>query len=327
MVPDETALEDECVDAVVDLTAGQEFPIASWTDAYNDTVSNLQSLEAQMTADPHPILSAIDANMTEYANELSSAAQTWSSNLTNTLQDLSSVLSNAWSDLQSGDVYDADTSIWQALLQDPTSVSRPFENAYFEIIQSMVNNLDNVLSPEAIYAQTAASDIMSISAVPAWFSDLEAASLYGPNAAEYAIAGVTQDIVTAWQSGDTSLALSELSNALYTVADAYLNGYQVDDGGGAAKLVSDFATLRAGLDHSEGALNGGSESVLRAKRSSPATSVATSGRKTRRRLLRVSAGIPTPWLGTSAHCSTRAQRWATSPRRWTPTPSRASPHC
>jgi len=123
------------VDAVADLTAGQEFPIASWTDAYNDTVSNLQSLEAQMTADPHPILSAIDANMTEYANELSSAAQTSSSNLTNALQDLSSVLSNAWSDLQSGDVYDAETSIWQALLQDPTSVSRPFENAYFEIIQ------------------------------------------------------------------------------------------------------------------------------------------------------------------------------------------------
>ena len=37
------------------------------------------------------------------------------------------------------------------------------------------------------------------------------------------------------------------------------------DGGGGARLVSDFATLRAGLDPSEGALNGGSESVLRAK--------------------------------------------------------------
>jgi hypothetical protein len=76
---------------------------------------------------------------------------------------------------------------------------------------------------------------------------------------------ITQDIVTAWQSGDSSLALSDLSNTLSTVADAYLNCYQVDDGGGAAKLVSDFATLRAGLDPSEGALNGGSESVLRAK--------------------------------------------------------------
>src|SRR5271166_4047052 len=102
----------------------------------------------------------------------------------------------------------------------------------------MVNNLDNVLSPAAIYAQTAASDVMSISAVPAWFSDLEAASLYGPNAAEYAMAGVTQDIVTAWQSGDTSLALSDLSNALSTVADAYLNGYQVDGGG----ILGDFAS-------------------------------------------------------------------------------------
>jgi hypothetical protein len=62
---------------------------------------------------------------------------------------------------------------------------------------------------------------MSISAIPAWFGDLEAAPLYGPNAAEYAMAGVTQDIVNAWQSGDTSLALSDLSNALSTVADAY----------------------------------------------------------------------------------------------------------
>jgi hypothetical protein len=61
------------------------------------------------------------------------------------------------------------------------------------------------------------------------------------------LAGVTQDIVNAWQSGDTTLALSDLSNALSTVADASLNGYQVDDGGGAPNLVSDSPHSGPGL--------------------------------------------------------------------------------
>ncbi|MGO9656240.1 hypothetical protein [Mycobacterium sp.] len=85
--------------------------------------------------------------MTNYSDELSSALQTSSSNLTTALQDLSTVLSNALTDLQSGDVYDAVTGLQQWLLDDPVSVTRPIENAYFEIIQSIVNNLDNVLSP------------------------------------------------------------------------------------------------------------------------------------------------------------------------------------
>jgi hypothetical protein len=241
----------------------QEYPLASWTDAYNDTVSNLQSLDAQTAADPQPILSAIDANLAGYASELESAAQLSSSNLTTALQDLSSVLSNAMSDLQGGDVYDAETSIWQFLLTEPGSVTRPFESAYFDITQSMVNNLDNLLSPSAVYAN-ATSDIMQLFAVPQWVSDLQEASLYGPNAAEYAMAGVTQDVLDAYQSGDYTLALNDISNAGPTILDAYFNGYQVD-GGVTAKDLTDLTALRPGLDPSEGALNGGRESVLEAK--------------------------------------------------------------
>ena len=78
------------------------------------------------------------------------------------------------------------------------------------------------------------------------------------------MAGVTQDILDAYQGGDYSLALSDLSNAPSTILDAYFNGYQVD-GGVTAKDLTDLVGLRVGLDPSEGALNGGSESVLRAK--------------------------------------------------------------
>jgi hypothetical protein len=243
----------------------QEYPLATWTDAYNDTVSNLQSLDAQMAADPHPILSAIDANLTGYASELESAAQLSSSNLTTALQDLSSVLSNSLSDLQAGDVYDAETGIWQFLLTDPGSVTRPFESAYFDISQSMVNNLDNLLSPGYATFANDTSDLMQLFAVPQWVSDLQEASLYGPNAAEYAMAGVTQDVLNAYQSGDYTLALNDISNAGSTILDAYFNGYQVDDGPAPVADLADAGTLRVGLDPSEGALNGGSESVLRAR--------------------------------------------------------------
>jgi len=245
------------------LADNQEFPLVSWADAYSDTISNLQSLDAQIAADPNPILSAVDANLTNYANELASAAQLSSSNFTNLLQDLSTVLTNATGDLQAGDVYDAETSIWQFLLTDPGTVTRPFESAYFDISQSMVNNLDNLLSPGAIFAN-AASDIMQIFAIPQWVTDLQVASLYGPNAAEYAMAGVTQDVLNAYQSGDLTLALNDLSNAPSTIFDAYLNGYQVD-GGVTAKDLTDLAALRPGLNPTLGALNGGGESVLRAK--------------------------------------------------------------
>jgi hypothetical protein len=170
----------------------------------------------------------VDANMTEYASELASAAQTSSSNLTTALQDLSTVLANATSDLQSGDVYDAETVINQYLIEAPESVIRPFEGAYFDITQSMVNNLDNVLSDGNAYFANATSDLMQIFAVPQWFTDLEEAPLFGPNAAETAIAGVTQDVVDAWRSGDYTLALNDISNACSTIVDAYLNGYQVD---------------------------------------------------------------------------------------------------
>lgn len=251
------------VDSAGDLTAGQDYPITDWEGAYSDTISNLQDLQSQISGNPDPIISAIENNMTTYANDLATGFQNSSDNLTTDLQDLGPLLTNALSDLQSGDLYDASTSLSNWLLETPLDVSRPVLNAEFEIIQSMVNNFDNLFSPGAIAYGDITSDVMSIFSIPAWFSDLASASLYGPNAAEYALSGVTQDIVDAWQAGDTTLALNDLLNAPSTIVDAFFNGYDVDDG--FRSLVTDDAALRSGLDPSEGMLNGGLESVRRAE--------------------------------------------------------------
>jgi hypothetical protein len=251
------------VDVVSDLTGDQAYPIASWTDAYDDTVSNLQYLDKVISDDPTPILSQIETNLTGYASEITTGFQTSSDNLSNALQELGPLLTTASSDLQSGDVYDALTSLEQFLLGTPLEVSRPVFGALFDVSQSMVNNLDNVLGDGAIYTNGPVTDSIAYGGVvPEWFTDLREAPLFGPNAADYAIAGVGQDISDAIQQGDTSLALSDLANAPSTILDAYLNGYDTD--GGAKGFVSDYA-LRVGLDPSEGALNGGREAVINAE--------------------------------------------------------------
>jgi hypothetical protein len=249
--------------AAPDLTTDQAYPIATWSDAYSDTVSNLETLQQEFAGDPNPIGSAIDANLADYANELETAAQTSSNNLANVLQDFEGVLSTAWSDLQTGDLYDAETSVWQFLLDEPVSVIRPFESAIFDIDSSIAGNIENLLSSDSYLNYAVPDYYMQVFAVPEWVVDLEAAGLYGPNAAEYAIAGVTQDIIDAWQSGDYSLAEQDLANAGSTIVDAFLNGYQVDGaiGNPLPDLVADSIAPKLGLDPDEGLINGGLEHV------------------------------------------------------------------
>jgi hypothetical protein len=258
------AVQLAAVGEATDLAARQEFPIVDFTEAYNNTVTNLQDIANQMAGNPTPILSQIETNMTGYANDIANGFQTSNDHLTTALQDLGPLLTQVMSDLQSGDVFDADNALSQFLLSTPLVVTRPVFGAFFEVAQSMATNLDNVLTANVAVPQAAVPDIMSIFAVPAWFTDLRLAPLYGPNAAEYAMAGVTQDVINALQGGDTTLALNDLSNAPSTILDAYLNGYQVDSGP-FTKLLSDAAALRGGLDPSEGALNGGRQAIIRAE--------------------------------------------------------------
>jgi hypothetical protein len=231
------SVEDAAADiasATPALTAGQEFPVSSLADVFTNTFANLENIGPELAQDPTPILSAIGSNQLDYLSDLATAAERAGTNLVDDLQSLPSVLSNASSDLASGDFYDAVTSITQFLNQTPLDVLRPLDNGLFEIAQSIANNLDNVLAPTAFTNPVAmvseASPILGNFAAPEWFIELLQAPMFGPHAAELAFAGVGQDIVDALQNGDSSLAFSDLLKGPSTIVDAFLNGYNLDDG-------------------------------------------------------------------------------------------------
>jgi hypothetical protein len=222
--------------AAASLTGDQEFPVTTWADVFTNTFANLEDIGPQLAQDPTPILSTIEANQLGYLSDLATAAETSGTNLVNGLQELPTVLSKASADLTSGDFYDAQTLISQYLTELPLNVTRPLDNGFFEVAQSITNNLDNLFEPQY---QNYVSDLSTLgnSSTPEWFTELVQAPLLAPHAAEIAFAGVGQDIVDAMQNGDTTLAFNDLLNAPSTVVDAFLNGYNLDDGGISANFV------------------------------------------------------------------------------------------
>jgi hypothetical protein len=206
----------------------QEYPVSSLADVFTNTFANLENIGPELAQDPTPILSAIEANQLGYLSDLATAGERAGTNLVDVLQHLPTVLSNASSDLASGDFYDGVTAISQYLTELPLDVTRPLDNGFFEVAQSIVNNLDNVLEPSD---NTYYADLGTIgnSTVPEWFTELVQAPLLAPQAAEDAFAGVGQDIVNALQNNDSTLAFTDLLNAPTTILDAFVNGY--NDGG------------------------------------------------------------------------------------------------
>ena len=241
-----TAAEDIVADVVsaAAIAHGQEFPVSTWADVFTNTFSNLENIGSDFSNDPTPILSAIMQNQLDYSNEFATGFETSGTNLVNALQDLPEVLSKFTSDLTSGDVYAADQVISQFLTEAPLSVLRPLENAFFDVSQSITNNLDNVLRPGDVYTNFA-SDSLGQFNVPEWFTEIQQAMLLGPHAAEVAFAGVSQDIVDALQNNDDTLAFNDLLNAPSTILDGFLNGYNLgdDDGGGMTMLGTDVTDI------------------------------------------------------------------------------------
>lgn len=228
--------EDLAADVVSAAAAQQEFPVSTWADVFLNAFSNLESLQSPFGLNGEPILQAVMENQLIYSNELATAAETAGTNLVTALQNLPDVLSRAMSDLTSGDVFDAETSITQFLTQTPLEVIRPLNNGFFEVAQSISNHLSNLLAGPDITRADAAGDLLPLS-IPQWVTELVQAQLLAPHAAELAFAGVSQDIVTAIQGGDSTLAFSDLMNAPSTILDAFLNGYNLGDGGGSPYLV------------------------------------------------------------------------------------------
>lgn len=237
------------------LAVQQEYPVSTLADALTNTFSNLESLGSDITSDPTPILTAIMDNQEIYANDLATAAETAGTNLVNALQDFPTVLSNAVSDLASGNVFDAETSISQFFTQAPLSVLHALNNGFFEVAQSITNNLDNVLEPNTLAQADTVAGVLTPNSVPEWYTEIVEAQLLAPHAAELAVAGVSQDIVNALQDGNSTLAFDDLVNAPSTILDAYFNGYNVDDGARAFTTAVDAVPAAMRSVSSEGLLS------------------------------------------------------------------------
>lgn len=299
-----TAAEDIVADVVsaAAIARGQEFPVSTWADVFTNTFSNLENIGSDFTNDPTPILSAIMQNQLDYSNDLATGWETAGTNLVNALQDFPEVLSKFFGDLTSGDVFAADQVITQFLTEAPLSVLRPLENAFFEVGQSITNNLDNVFSSgDAYYNTTASSDSLGEFSVPQWFTEIQQAMLMGPHAAEVAFAGVSQDIVDALQNNDDSLALSDLLNAPSTILDGFLNGYDLGDDGGGGMRLSDLADITT-VSGAQGLLSedGSVETIRRATE----TIAGDLGERAKEAFASVDAGATTDWSAIVGDIST-----------------------
>jgi hypothetical protein len=248
-----TAVDALAADVVSAAAAPQqEFPVSTLADVFTNAFANLQSLGSDFTSNPTPIITALMENQLIYSNDLASAAETAGTNLVNALQDFPTVLSNIMSDLASGDFFDADTAITRFLTQTPLDVLGPLDNGFFEVAQSISNNLQNLLSPPDIRYDSLSDGFLS-SSLPQWFDELVQAGLMPGRAVELAFAGVGQDIVDAMQNGDSTLAFNDLVNAPATILDAFLNGYNLDDGGMTKMLDAVPEIMR--IDSAQGLLS------------------------------------------------------------------------
>lgn len=234
-----TAFESLAADMVSAAAAPQEFPVSTLADAVTNALANLQSLGSEFSGDLTPILTAFFDNQAIYAHDLLTAVETAGSNVLGALHDFPSLISTALSDLASGDIFDAETSIVHFLTQTPLSVISPLENGFFEVAQSMANHLSNLFArSEIVRADAFASGGLLPSSAPPWITELIQAQLMVPHAAALAFAGVSQDVVNAIQDGNSALAFSDVVHAPAMILDAVLNGYNLgDDSGGATKLV------------------------------------------------------------------------------------------
>jgi len=249
------SIEGLAADVGSGMSVAQDFPVSTWSDVFSNASANLESLQSQFGSDGNPILQAIMDNQVIYSNDLTTAVENAGSNLTNALQDFPNVLSNAMSDLTSGDVFDAETSISQFLTQTSLSVLHALNNGVFQVEESVASHLANLLAPQDITRAEAVSGELVQNSVPAWYSELVTAQLMAPHAAELAFAGVSQDIVTAIQDGNSALAFSDLMNAPSTILDAFLNGYNLGDGGVVATQLVDAVPEAIRINSSQGLLS------------------------------------------------------------------------
>jgi hypothetical protein len=190
--------------------AATDFPLITPEELVTDTSSNLSALEAQWAADPFPVLTQMMINQAEYAQDLTTALQGAGSALESTLQGLPAVLQTAFTDLTTGDIFDAVVGPEQYLINGVIGAGLPLAEGISPILQGITGNLSAV-----------GHDELPLLLIVLSF-------LYAPNAATVAFGAVGENIANDLSDGNLSGLTSDLANGLSTVLGGFLNGYPIE---------------------------------------------------------------------------------------------------
>jgi hypothetical protein len=187
-----------------------DFPLITPAELFTDTTDNLSALQAQWAVDPFPVLTQMMVNQAGYAQDLTTALQGVGSSLQTTLQGLPEVLQTAFTNLTSGDFFDAVVGPEQYLLSGVIQAGLPLAGGISPILEGITSNLSAVGHDELPLLLI----VLSL--------------FYAPNAATVAFGAVGDNIANDLADGNLSGLTSDLSNGLSTVLGGFLNGYPIE---------------------------------------------------------------------------------------------------
>ncbi|OMC31013.1 hypothetical protein A5740_16185 [Mycobacterium sp. GA-1841] len=212
--------QHRAVELVASATAS---PLDVYGELFDNTITNISTLGGQLAANPFPVLSTIAANQQGYAEQIGTAIQAIPSTLENWYE-------NGGREGSAGKVYVA--AIQTALEAGDFNTAYDNFNKFFLFgLQNSVLPVFNVLFtiPPKI-AQNFADAVTAVSSSGTLVYGLFQ-SLFAPvSGAAFEASRVNDAISAAFSSGDVQAALTAAVNAPGIIANAFLNGFDYNDG-------------------------------------------------------------------------------------------------
>lgn len=212
--------QHRAVQLVADATAS---PLDVYGELVNNTITNISTLGGQLAANPFPVLSTIAANQQGYAEQIGTAIEAIPSTLQNWYENGGRegsagkvYVAAIQSALQSGDFFTAYDNFNKFFLFAMQNSVLPVFNVLFTIPPQMAQNFAN--------AVTAVSSAGTL--VYGLFQ-----SAFAPlSGAAFESSRVSDAISSALSSGDLEGAITGLVNAPGIIANAFLNGFDYNEG-------------------------------------------------------------------------------------------------
>ncbi|BBZ50433.1 hypothetical protein H7H82_17910 [Mycobacterium heidelbergense] len=195
--------------------AALPLPLATWVNTFQATGANLQTLYNTWSKVPFVIPQQAAANWVDYANTYVGAYQTSAAAAVgyftgNTSSSFGPLLQTAWTDLTTGKISAAVSTLYLALYNIPISnILLPLE----KILQIPVDITKNLSNATSYLVNT---DVTFIGLL----------GLFSPvAAAQTALGSSLQAVYNSWTGGDALGALANLLNTPGATTNAALNGF------------------------------------------------------------------------------------------------------